>query len=954
MGLDILVIPETKKKGKGELQLTDDHILIYSGVPDNKRATDGIGCIINNKLAKHVSNWKGWSERILSVELVLEKEKITIIAVYGPNENEKKEEKEKFWEELSMITENSKGKIFVAGDFNARVGIRKNETERVIGKHGEKERNNNGRKLIEYSMMNNLIITNTFYKHKDIHKFTREVASRNERSIIDYILVEKNNRKCVKDIRVRREAEIYSDHYLLVGKIKIRNKTQEIQTEVKTYTKKQETIKTYKLQDRETSRKYEEIIKNKLQKEKINPDCITIEQLWEEIKNTIINAAREACGVNRGNKQTKRTAWWNNEIKTQIRLKKKAWQEYLSNKTENKYNTYKEQRTKVKILIKEAREKSWEMFGEKLEKKSKENHKLFYRVLKTLRKGKLTRTTTIQNKQGTIITKEEDIMKRWKEYFQELMDVQDVGERGENREKETSLDIEESDKDEINVDITEEELEIALRKMKHGKSPGHDKITTEMIKKMGIEGKNILLTMYNKIFKEEKIPKDWELGQIVPIYKKGNNKQCSNYRGITLLSVPLKIYERILENKLRKVIEPTLAEAQSGFRKGRCTQDHVFTIKQIISKTMTHNKKVFFTFIDLEKAFDRVPRQKVWTSLMKRGVSPKLQRTIKSIYNNTRNYVISNNNISEEFITREGLRQGGVLSPVLFTIFMDDIIRNCERRTKALHVGYRNLQPISISVCAFADDVVLMAGSESELKKNLMTWEEELIKNGMKMNMQKTKVMVVAKEDQEVNITINGTKIEQVHNYTYLGTIIEDTGKQEANINERIDKSNKLYFTINKTFINKKEINQKTKLKIYKTIFRPILTYASESWVLDTRTKSRLEAVEMKYLRRVKGITLRDHIRSQQIREELDIQPLTNFIQKKQLSWWGHLQRLDENRAVKKVWEAKVLNKRKRGRPQTTWDHTIAETLNRKGITWKEAQTKTKDRKQWRNFVKSV
>ena len=89
----------------------------------------------------------------------------------------------------------------------------------------------------------------------------------------------------------------------------------------------------------------------------------------EKIKNTIINAAREACGVNRGNNQTKRTAWWNNEIKTQIRLKKKAWQEYLSNKTENKYNTYKEQRTKVKILIKEAREKSWEMFGENWKKK---------------------------------------------------------------------------------------------------------------------------------------------------------------------------------------------------------------------------------------------------------------------------------------------------------------------------------------------------------------------------------------------------------------------------------------------------------------------------------------------------------------------------------------------------------------------------------------------------------
>lgn len=122
---------------------------------------------------------------MLTLELTIGKQKTTVIAAYGPNENEKKEVKDKFWEDLTIVTEASTGEILVAGDLNARVGIRKNETEKVIGRHGEITRNYNGKRMIEYCTSNNLIITNTFYEHKDIHKYTRVVANRNEKSIID-------------------------------------------------------------------------------------------------------------------------------------------------------------------------------------------------------------------------------------------------------------------------------------------------------------------------------------------------------------------------------------------------------------------------------------------------------------------------------------------------------------------------------------------------------------------------------------------------------------------------------------------------------------------------------------------------------------------------------------------------------------------------------------------------
>lgn len=444
------------------------------------------------------------------------------------------------------------------------------------------------------------------------------------------------------------------------------------------------------------------------------------------------------------------------------------------------------------------------------------------------------------------------------------------------------------------------------------------------------------------------------MGQIVPIYKKGDNKQCGNYRGITLLSIPLKVYEQIIETKLRREIEPTLIETQSGFRKGRSVQDHIFTLKEILSMRLQHNKKTFLAFLDLQKAFDKVPREKVWESLNNRGINPKLSRVIKSLYTCTRNYIISNNNRSEEFETKEGLRQGGVMSPVLFVLFMDEIIRKCHLTSKKLHVGYRNLQPVYVTECAFADDVVIIAGKEDDLQTNLNIWNSTLSENGMEINTEKTKILVVAKEPQNADIRINGRQIQQTQKLNYLGVTFDDQGKQETDITERIEKSNKLYHAMNKNFISKREVTQKTKLSVYKTIFRPTLTYGSESWVLTKRMKSKLEAVEMKYLRKVKGVTLRDRVRSATIREELEVIPVTEFIEKRQLSWWGHLQRMDHNRPVRQVWESRALGKRSRGRPTETWDKVLGKILTAKGKTWQEAKILARNKKEWGKFVHSV
>lgn len=943
--LDILAITETKKKGNGIIELERGHILMYSGVNQETRAAEGVGCIIKEELRKSILNWEFITGKLLKVELQIDKQnKITLVIVYGPGEDEIARKKDEFWEQISEITESINGRVLLLGDFNGRVGKRNNDPIDVIGNQGEIHRNNNGERLISFCVNNNLIVTNTFYKHKDIHKFTREVKSRNEKSIIDYFLVNRTYRNEIRDVKVRRGPEIYSDHYLVVAKVRLGIESQENHKRI--YHKKvNETIKTYKLQETEIANKFSDDIQSKIEREIGHWETMNLEQLWQYFKEIVLTSAKEACGTTTRNINKKQTRWWNQEIKEEVKSKKEKWKFYLNHKTEESYATYKQQRTKVKEMILQAKQLTWEEFGRKLEADSLVNQKLFYKVLKNLRKDKHCTLRQVRAKDGSIIIEENEIIERWKDYFRELLNPDEHDNKTDDEE------IKYTDEEEEGNNIRIEEVITAVNYLKKGKAAGHDKINAEMLKNLGRRGIELLTKIFNKAWDTAKVPEDWKIGIILPIFKKGDSRECSNYRGITLLSVVSKVYEHILEKRLRSVTEEQLEDAQSGFRKGRSVQDHIFSIKQMIEKNRIKNSEIYMAFLDIEKAFDRVLQKAIWKNLTQRNVSPKLIKGIQSLYNNNKSYIRKDNLQSTAFGITEGLRQGGVMSPTLFILIMDDIIKTTANKTKKVHIGFNKLSPVNVSVCAFADDLMICAAKEKDLQENLQIWEEELAKRNLKINISKTKVMVISKENKNTNIEINQSKIEQVDVFKYLGVQIDREGNMESEVNERIGNAARLYHSLSKPFISKKEINRKTKMVVYKTIFRPILTYGSESWVLTNSMKSKIQAIDMKYLRRVKGITRRDRIRNDSVREELEIEPIHNAIEKQKLKWFGHICRMSDNRQVKRIWEAGVHRHKSRGRPKKTWNDEVAAILKKKGRTWAEAKKLATNKKEWTKFV---
>ena len=298
--------------------------------------------MVSSEIKNKISNYKAVSERLLKVEFddwIEESEnKITLIIAYGPNEDDKADNKDNFWNMLVNITESSKGKIFILGDLNGRVGKRDSTYKEVVGQYGEETRNSNGKRILEFCQIQDFIVTNTFFQHKEANRYTREVVSRNERSIIDYVLTQRENRKRIKDVKVNKEAEIYSDHYLVVAKMKAQNQTNTLTTaeRYKPTPSGKVNIKTYKLRDTKIQDIYKDCVTREINTHNI--ESKDLETAWITFKNTILKAAEQACGTTKINNSKKQTAWWNQDIQLEIKVKKQMWKNYLKNKDTNTYS----------------------------------------------------------------------------------------------------------------------------------------------------------------------------------------------------------------------------------------------------------------------------------------------------------------------------------------------------------------------------------------------------------------------------------------------------------------------------------------------------------------------------------------------------------------------------------------------------------------------------------------
>lgn len=234
-------------------------------------------------------------------------------------------------------------------------------------------------------------------------------------------------------------------------------------------------------------------------------------------------------------------------------------------------------------------------------------------------------------------------------------------------------------------------------------------------------------------------------GVIGPIFKKGEKNETKNYRGVTLMNTAIiryKVYASILNERLGEEVKDKLEEGQFGFRKGRGMKNAVYVLNHVVDRELGKKRgKVFACFADLKAAFNRVDRRMLKERMEKIGVSETLRKSKMETYKETKNTIKLGERSTEEFWTRKGVRQGCPMSPTLFNIYIADLEEEMRKeQTGEIMVGRRK-----IWVLTYADDIVLMAKREGELKEMLKRFEKFLEKRRLKLSPEKTKVLVFEK-----------------------------------------------------------------------------------------------------------------------------------------------------------------------------------------------------------------
>ena len=266
--------------------------------------------------------------------------------------------------------------------------------------------------------------------------------------------------------------------------------------------------------------------------------------------------------------------------------------------------------------------------------------------------------------------------------------------------------------DDLNDEIRYAAVKKIVSRLKNGKAAGIDEIVNEVIKYGGEQVSVVIWQIIRICFEGEKTPDDWMKGMIFAIYKEGDGRDPNNYRGISLLCIIGKIYTAVLHGRLSIWCEKNniIVEEQGGFRPGRGCVDQIFVLMNILKNRV--GRKTYCCFIDLRKAYDRVWRTGLWKRLWDEGIRGKIWRVIRNMYAKTRNCVIVGEEKTDFFDVDIGVRQGCVLSPILFSIYINGLAKEIENTGIGINILGRK-----IAILMYADDIVIVADTAEDLQR---------------------------------------------------------------------------------------------------------------------------------------------------------------------------------------------------------------------------------------------
>ena len=934
-----------KAKGVSVMLLTETHCLgavdqcfvtpegtcrvISTGLEDVHR--QGVAFILCGDIPTSITRIRRsekYPGRILALDVNVSGECCTLTGGYAPALKNDVGDIEAYGEFLLELEGylGSKTRILL-GDMNASIGTRDASSGGVIGDFGFEGRNERGVQMLQWCIRLGLVAANTHCADNDWSWLSPDDKTT---KLLDYILVSENMLERLSTGGVYEDGPVLSDHRPVYGAFEWGAPVRRPKT------KKHVRRDFQALRDREVNERY---------KRRCAEQCkglvksMDVNVRTEQLNNVVRTAAEEILPtldtrphakyitehtivlINERNvlhSQAPRTEWAKKRIN------------YLTRRVRRRLCAEREEYVTAKCDECESASRNHDLRG-------------VFRVINELAgKSKSTGGSSVGSAQ-------------WVDHFKNLFTELTVDvEEGIFQRLSNVADSALAEKLRMLVDDgppTKAELLFEMSRLSKRKA-SKDDLVVELFQEAGEECLDLIHGICGMIFEEGEWPSDWVESELLALYKgKGLLSDPNKYRGISLVAHASKIVCAVLRRRMQPVVDAQVGEYQCGFRPGRGTDDATLVYHMVSERIRDARGELHTAFIDFSKAFDSVNWELLFHILTIAGVPVKLVKVIRALYTQSSFRVrLGGGGVSEAICPTVGVRQGCILSPMFFILFLEFLIRLIPKLPidKAVVVGR-----MVMDILGYADDLAFMATDFQALQVRVGQLDEIFGKVGMNVSIEKTEHMEQGARGVHV-MRIRGEFLKKTARFPYLGVVQSDDASSEHAIQHRMGVASKVFRRL-KSFWGC-PMNTRVKGRLYETTIRRILLHGASTWTMRQADYRQLETFEMGCIRTVLKTSKIRRVPSVELRAKLGITTsIVDEVRRGRLRLFGHVSRMDGNRWGRVLLEEHMKGppiEQRVGRPCVSWITCVKSDLESRNYgLWTGSSLARRDRNLYRKKV---
>ena len=976
---------ETWRSGTETLS-NSNCLLFLSGLPEDqqsRRGSQGVGIALS---PQGVDAWRaGGCElhndlgaRVIAVRLLMKDNEerdvgILLISAYAPDSSYPEEVWDDYIEQLEvcMLRKQHNDILVICSDTNSSMGVSAGGNNECIGTFGISHVNEAGRRMRTFLSINSLKACSTYFEKRNYGTWQHPRSKKMHQ--IDHIITTRSNFKCFTDTGITTPI-LDSDHRALRCKLRLACRLR----------------KKSDLRSKIICLDYKKLTDDNIAAEFRQSVCQSAGANFTDLTAAIQNASLSILP-----KRDKAYPGWfkDNEdvIIPLIHARNSAMSAVYARRTRATVQRLRDARKKLKQALMQAKN-AWIQSQCSTLNYSTQNRRgtsEAWKAVTNLRNG-LSKTSPanfkpMKKSDGTTCSTPEENAEVFRVHFEKLY--------GRKPQYDPTVldDLPQHPVvDGCDHQPTDDEIHQAVKLLKNT-GPGETGICASVWKCLldSTDTFDLIKQFVIHFWLNEESPAEWDVGVLKILPKKGDLSDPGNHRGIMLLEVAYKIIAIIILARIRPIEESLDHESQCGFRPGRGCTDAVFTLKQVIRKRREHGLSTWVFFMDLVKAFDRVPRELLWIILLKFGVPPKIVSLLKCLHKRVQ-VKFTVDGIVHTLLSIIGVKQGDILGPILFLFFIAAVMitwKNtyhrslCIFRSKPDFVmtgrSYRARgEEVTVADSEYADDTAIVLEDRVETDIGVPHVMSHLDRFGMEVHRgdrrtpdkkSKSEVLFCAKplhmyEDQETFDNTDLSDIELGNDFfipvveksCYLGSIVTRNCTDEADVDNRIEKAGAAFGALRTPLFSSTNVTYHAKCMVYVGLILSILLYGSETWCLTEKFYKRLRNFHARCIWAICRVnrrhTFKHRISTAELRRRVGVLSIDTYITRHQLRWAGHVARMPAHRLPRKMLSSWVRAKRPSGAPQLTYGRMLRKSMKKVGIDSQTWSVLAQDRESWRNL----